>query len=246
MKKCFLILILPFMLTAQTFIDRDDSFDKAAAAYTDNQFSQALTIYEEMYENDVVSFELYYNMANCYYRLADLGHAVLFWEKAALLDPKNQDLQHNLKLASLKMQDKVVLPAGFLLFEWYWAFRAGYSLANLLFFNGLFLFVLISLIYFPKSRLLSTSIQIRLKRAFRYPLWLSFFLLFILSTMSWDKYRYDSQNEFAIVIPREIRVNGEPREAANVLFLLHAGSKVKIMTHLEDWLEISYFDDKVG
>ena len=249
MKKYLLILLLivPIILFSSDSADtRSDLFTQAAAAYDINDFQKSLDLYKIVLESDQISFELFYNMGDCYYRLNDLGHAVLYWEKAAVLDPGNQDLQHNLKLASLKMQDKVVLPSGFLLFEWYWSVRKSTSFTTLLFISEIILLFTVILIYIPKSRILSLDRRNRLKLIFRYPLIFSVMVLILFSTLSWDKIRYKNENNFAVVVNREVKVKGEPREAANVLFLLHAGSKVKIINQLDIWVEISYFDDKIG
>ncbi len=249
MKKVFFLffLIIPFTLSATEIpTNRELQFSKAADAYAANNFSQALNIYQNLLAGSDVSFELYYDMGNCYYRLGDMGHAVLYWEKAKGLRPGSEEVTHNLQLAALKMQDKVVLPKGFILFEWYWAFRERMSLPLFVFVSGLLFSLLAAAFLIPKSRFIDERLQGLLKRLLRIPKLLLAFLLILFISVSVDKLRYRSVNHFAIVTAPEIKVTGEPRDASSVLFLLHAGSKVRILSTLENWTELSYFDDKVG
>ena len=68
-----------------------------------------------------------YNLGVAHYRNAGMGPAILAWEKASLLDPRDADLRENLKLARQKA-GTAVPPASFIqdllqrvsLGEWSW------------------------------------------------------------------------------------------------------------------------------
>jgi tetratricopeptide (TPR) repeat protein len=52
------------------------------------------------------SSNLYYNIGNTYFRLNDLGHAVINYERALMVDPSNEDARTNLEFVKTKIQDK--------------------------------------------------------------------------------------------------------------------------------------------
>ncbi|MBR1883077.1 MAG: tetratricopeptide repeat protein [Muribaculaceae bacterium] len=70
---------------------------QANDAYNRELYNQALQIYLSQEKTGEVSADLYYNIGNTYYRLKDNGHAVLYYERALLLDPSNKDARFNLE-----------------------------------------------------------------------------------------------------------------------------------------------------
>lgn len=94
-----LILTLPASFAA-TPVQQADS------AYNKKNFQDALFYYQAAAEKDGVSSDLYYNMGNTYYRLGDLGHAVLNYRRALALDPSNEEARLNLEFVRTKITDK--------------------------------------------------------------------------------------------------------------------------------------------
>ena len=242
----FLIFSLSAGIAGTDIENRELQFKQAVEQYGSKNFRSALEIFQVLYHSGDSSFELLFNMGNCHYRLGDIGNAALYWEKAALLKPGNEDLQHNLRLLELKMQDKVVLPEGFFLFEWYWQLRALIATQTVIWITGFLLLLTVILLTVPTAFWISQDVKVRLRKYSRIPLRFSLLLTVIFAIAAADNYRYNETQQRAIVLPREIKVNAEPRERASVLFLLHAGSKVRILSEADSWYQISYYDDKVG
>jgi hypothetical protein len=72
-------------------------------------YRRALHRYEfAVYEGDVANGELFYNIANAYYRLDRLGEAMLYYRRADLLRPGDPNIEHNLSQIRSERQD--VLP----------------------------------------------------------------------------------------------------------------------------------------
>lgn len=80
---------------------------RANAAYEKDDFNQAIKLYEEAAAADGTSSELYYNMGNTYYRLGNMGKAILYYERSLMLDPSNDDARTNLDFVNDKIQLKV-------------------------------------------------------------------------------------------------------------------------------------------
>lgn len=244
-------IILPLLIAALTVhagdSERKALFQNANTAYQNEHFDQAIQSYMEWVQSGEVSFELYYNLGNAFYRTGKTGRAIQYWEKAKKLNAQDEDLLHNLELAQLKITDKVVLPKAFFLFDWYWSFRDASGLARLLIWSGWLCAILIFVIVVPRWKLFSEKVRRRLSSISYYPAWIVFLFTLAMVITAADKVRYDRQHKEAVVIVREVEVKGEPRPTGNTLFLLHEGSKIEVLNDSQrEWIEISYFDDKVG
>ncbi|MDP2652641.1 MAG: SH3 domain-containing protein [Candidatus Omnitrophota bacterium] len=85
-------------------------FVKAGMAYKDGHYDQAAVYYEEIVRKGLESGPVYYNLANCYFKKGALGKAVLNYERAGKLIPRDQDLKANHEYA-LSLLDVPSIPA---------------------------------------------------------------------------------------------------------------------------------------
>ena len=85
-----------------------DQVTKAAgdSAYLRNDFQTAIQIYEALLKQGEAA-EVYYNLGNSYYKINDIAHAILNYERALLLSPGNSDIRANLEIARAKTIDKI-------------------------------------------------------------------------------------------------------------------------------------------
>lgn len=58
-------------------------------------------------EGQVYNGRLFYNIGNAYYRLGDLGRAILYYRRAALLRPSDPNVRHNLEQARQRRPDRL-------------------------------------------------------------------------------------------------------------------------------------------
>ncbi|MDX9780398.1 MAG: tetratricopeptide repeat protein, partial [bacterium] len=119
-KRILIIALLPLLILAKSDNPgRDPLFKQAVSAYAAEDYQSALAQFRDLAESGTVSWELYYNIGNSYYRLGETGPAIQYWEKAALLAPAHPDIRYNLSIVREQLIDKVVLPEMFPLFRWY-------------------------------------------------------------------------------------------------------------------------------
>ena len=100
-----IIAILALLLTVPASVAATE-VRQADSAYNKKDFQSALYHYQAAAQKDGVSSDLYYNMGNTYYRLNDLGHAVLNYRRALALDPSNEEARLNLEFVRTKIADK--------------------------------------------------------------------------------------------------------------------------------------------
>jgi len=75
------------------------AFDQANRDFHDGRFSAALVSYEKLLADEGPRAAIYYNLGNCHQRLGQYGSAILAYERARLLTPRDPDLLANLALA---------------------------------------------------------------------------------------------------------------------------------------------------
>lgn len=100
-----LILLMILILSCQTLRAESVAL-KGDNAYNKADYQAALKYYNEALEKDGSSTELYYNIGNTYYRLGNLGRAVLSYERALKIDPSNDDARVNLKFVKSQIKNK--------------------------------------------------------------------------------------------------------------------------------------------
>ena len=72
-------------------------------------------------------------------------------------------------------------------------------------------------------------------------------LLFLVATLfaNYERKAIVNHNE-AIVMSSAVSVKSSPDRAATDLFVLHEGAKVRIVSDMEEWYEVSLADGKKG
>ncbi len=73
--------------------------DAANQLYAAGHYAEAAQIFEQELTRGVEDSTLYFNLGNAYYQQGDLGRAVLNYQRAAQLAPRDADIQANLELA---------------------------------------------------------------------------------------------------------------------------------------------------
>ena len=81
-------------------------FHKANEFYAANSYDSALVYYTKILEGRAANAAVYYNLGNCYYRLAKPGMARLYYEKAAILSPTDADVQANIRFIKSVIVDR--------------------------------------------------------------------------------------------------------------------------------------------
>ena len=72
-------------------------FTQATEHYNKGEYSKAIENYEQILEGGEHSPELYFNLANCHYKLNHIGPSIYYYEKALLLNPDDGEIKNNLK-----------------------------------------------------------------------------------------------------------------------------------------------------
>ncbi len=240
------VFLLQFTSQAQTGKIRD-LIKKGNSYYANSKYDSAIVLYkkalnfETKNKTKYESAALYYNLANAYFRTNDIPNSILYYERAKLLDPSNEDIDFNLNLAQQQTVDKIESLPEFFLSRWI------RSLINSFSSNTWALISMISFVLFLVLFSLFLFIRIMLVKK------LSFFvgvLMFLVATVSFVFSHQQKQaitnREHAIVFAPTVTVKSSPDKTSTDLFILHEGTKIKITDEQDNWREIKLSDGKVG
>lgn len=101
------VILLGILFIQRTKVNKVDSGSVTAAnqLIEAGHFTEATQIYEQLIAEGVEDSIVYYNLGNAYYNQGDLGRAILNYERALQLSPRDGDIQANLTLARSQVQD---------------------------------------------------------------------------------------------------------------------------------------------
>jgi tetratricopeptide (TPR) repeat protein len=239
-----LLFALFWLLTPSASAQDTDAagkFNEASNLYTAGKYREALTLYAALDSLGYQSGELYYNLANTYYKLNQVGKAILYYEKAKRYIDGDEDLQANLDLARSRTKDKIPeLPKFFLeaLLDNVLDFL---PLGALGFFVLLFLYGTAAIFIFQLRDLFAFNSLVG--QIFKY----TFLVLFVLSLLLFvvKSSRLATQRD-AIILNPVVNLKSEPREQSTTISVIHEGLKVQISRKESDWLEIKLPDGTKG
>lgn len=210
-------------------------------AYIDGDYNKAIAEYNAILDGGEYSMKLYYNLANAYFKVGSIGKAILHYNKALRIAPSQEDIRHNLAIAEAQTKDRIVAIPEFFINRWLRTLRntmscGSWSLLSLLFFGVLLSFTLLFLL----------ASRIRWRKVGFYGALFSL-VIFVAVTLFAISSRNDIlQHEEAIVMGSAVSIKSSPDRSATDLFVLHEGTKVRIIAEVDEWREIVIADGKKG
>lgn len=108
MKRLLLTLLLALCTSVAA---AQNGWTQAEELYRQGKFSAALSEYENLLKTYPNNPFVYYNIGNCYFKMGSRGLAVANYYRAFRLNPRQNDIRHNLALALENSGEKLV-PTG--------------------------------------------------------------------------------------------------------------------------------------
>ena len=209
--------------------------------YQNKQYEEAIGSYEAILNQGFLSSELYYNLGNSYYRMGNLGKAILYFEKSLKVSPSNDDAVHNLKLANARTVDKIQEIPPLFFIKWWNILLTSFTSVGwqLIIFVFYILLLICVALYF-----LIRNIQVQ-KYAFIFGslniIALLFSVIFFFSSLE-----RESSKEYGILQKSVETVKISPDKQSDDAFVVHEGIKFKIEDEVNNWVKIKLSDGKVG
>ncbi|WP_028319889.1 tetratricopeptide repeat protein [Desulfatiglans anilini] len=237
---CALIfaLLLPagFSTAADTIQQSpDERFYAANQAYREARFAEAARGYEALIHEGWRTGDIYFNLGNAYLKMDKPGRAILHYERARDLIPRDPDLVHNLEFARDRLVDPPSEPKGSLqaVFFWLGAFSLGEVFWGFAVINALFWGIVL--------------LRFWVSREWLYYLFMAFGVLWLVVGLSLAlKWHAAATDRRAVVLVPEAGVLAGPAEGDTVLFPLREGAILEMERCEGGWALVHLSDKKRG
>ena len=240
MKKASLLLLVISISSKLFAQDTAALFEQGNAAYNGGNYSLAVEKYEAILAQKQHSAALYFNLGNTHYRLGNVAESVYYFEQAKKMQPLDKAIKNNAEFANNMTLDSIeVLPQtqldallqsiliSFSLNQWA---KIVLGLAWL------------TLVFFVLYRF---SQQMHFKRIFFILGCVVLFITLISLVLTQTKQKEGKQTK-AVVFDQEIEIWAEPNKRADILFLLHEGTTLEVLSDLEGWSKIKLANGSEG
>jgi len=234
----FLILLIAIDLQAQ---ENHEKYLEGVELYNNGDFRAAAEIWSDINDAGYDNFELFYNLGNAWFKLNEIPMAILFYERALLRRPGDEDTRYNLAIANTLTKDRFESIPRIFIVRWF--DRASLAISSdlwaIISATAFILTLLMTLFFLFLSRYNLKVISF----------WLS--LLFFIASVSSITFSFRSRklvynSDEAIIISPVVTGRSTPSEGGNELFVIHAGLKVKTGEKIGEWTEIQLPDGNKG
>ncbi len=237
-----MLMMLPVAASAQQQEYVDSLWNEANAAYAAGRWADAAAGYEMISTMGLESAALYCNTGDAYFKAMNVPKAILYYERALKLDLSYSDARYNLELVNSGIQDRIDPVPDFVLKVWmrdlcYIMDSNSWAVCFIVFLALALAMVLLFL--------LAPSVAGR-RAGFFTGIVMILFAAFSLSFAVWQKNDY-MKADGAIVMRPVASVKSSPSaEASKDLFILHEGTKVKVIDTVGSWNNIELADGRQG
>ena len=237
----YTVLLLVSVASRGAEMTSAERWEMGNKAYINGDYNKAIEEYNAILEGGEYSMKLYYNLANAYIKSEKIGKAILYYNKALRIDPSSDDVRHNLALAEARTKDRIAVVPEFFLNRWLRVVRnslscTAWSLLSLSLFGVMLCFVVLFLL---------TS-RIRLRKTGFFGAMCTFLLFVVVTSFAVSSRNDMLSHEEAVVMGSAISVKSSPDRSATDLFVLHEGTKVKVLSEVDEWAEVVIADGKKG
>lgn len=218
-----------------------EAFSRANDLYRDGDYDSARDLYLSIEDGGYVSSNLYFNIGNAYFKLEEYPKAILYYERAKVLSPSDEDINANLEMAKEFTVDKIEPVPEFIFNTWFRNFN--YSLSS----DGwawtgfacflLTAFFVLAYFFGPGSRFRKLSFFLSIA------VFAAGIISVSLAAVQMHDYR---DNSSAIVMAPVSPVKSSPDDNGKNLLILHEGAKVYVMEDLVTWKRVELQDGRQG
>ena len=237
-----LIIVVLFMISSFALGEEATiQFDQANQLYRTGNYKEAAQLYEKITATGYENTMLYYNLGNAYFKLQEFPAAILNYERAKRLSPHDEDMLYNLRLANLRITDRIEPLPRLFLEDWWRALMTlyssdGWSVAGI---AGLWCALITGVMFVVVRSFLAQRIIFVVS---------SLILLFttVAFVGMFQQHHREEADQHAIVFAPSVSVKSAPDNQSVDLFVLHEGVNVELLDSVGDWKKIRLSDGKIG
>lgn len=236
------IILFMLMLCQISFTQEANTlFVEGNQLYQTKKYNEAIEKFHQVEKQQLQSADLYYNLANAYYRTNQVAPAIYYYEKALQLAPNNSDIQKNIGFAKRMTIDNIE-PLPTTIFQ-----KLSRNFIQKLHYNSwayvavflAFLFAVLFLVYHFSD----TSIR---KRLYFITGIISLLLMIISVVFAFHTFKVAGNKKEAIIFSQQTSIKSAPILSSDNVFELHEGTKVIVLEGIDNWKKIKIVDGQVG
>ncbi|HLE32214.1 MAG TPA: tetratricopeptide repeat protein [Bacteroidota bacterium] len=240
-RAAYILAVLAVTVLAALAQSPEEIFMKGNEYYRAGRFEEAAKEYESIVRQGYASGPVLFNLGNACFRSGKIAQAILWFERAARIEPGDRDIEFNLRLASSRIVDRIEpLPELFLL-TWIRSLAALASLST-----SLILLLIAWILVFGQLALVNLLGASSWTAAFRWGILVSLILVVVLGFVVGVQVSEVSDRSEAIIVVRSVTAKNSPDVQSVDAFVIHEGLKVRVDDRVGDWMRITLVDGKVG
>lgn len=217
-----------------------EHFYQANECYRKENYAGAIGHYLDLIRQGYGDPSLFYNLGNAYFKKGELGKAILYYEKARLLLPRDDDIRKNLAYANSLTVDRIEVKSSGLI-SFYERIAGFLSLNELtLIVSGIYF----ALIFLGILIIWKKDAAVR-KRLFRLLILSSAIFILAGGILFYRIYELKAAQS-GVITSKAVEIKSGPEENLATLFSLHEGTTFSIHQQRGDWLQITLKNGLIG
>lgn len=218
-----------------------DDMSAANKLYAAGHYNEAIQVYEQLLNYEIQDSVIYFNLGNAYFQNGDLGRAILNYQRATKLDPRDGDIRANLDLArSLTTDQFSSTPEGPLKI-------LAEITSRWLSHNEIALFALAAWLSFIWMLIARSGLSSgEMKKLLGYAAVILLFIVLISSASLGTRIYLENNQADGVIIAPVVAVHDQPVQAEATDINLYSGTEVKLFEHQDQWIKFSIPGDTIG
>ena len=237
------------------------AFERGNKLYEQGDYDGAIGAFNSLIRKGVVDKDLYYNLGNAYYKRGELGKAVLHYERALWIAPRDKDARENLAFVESLLRDRqFIRKQNRFKRALVWInnnLNTVVAVVLTSLFYVLFCLLLVSFVFRKSSFVVSLYRRLSILSPGRFlgltreqDLFLAVAItlcLFVGSIVSaYEKVVTERSRDRAVVVAPEISVFSGPSSESTLQFKIHEGTRVIIRAERSEWVQVELPGDLSG
>lgn len=211
------------------------AFLDGISLYKAENYSEAALSFSKIADSGVKNGKLFYNLGNAHLKNNELGRAILWYERALKLSPNDPDLKFNYSYALSLIKDAPEEKTGILRVLFFWKHLLNQQTVQWI---GVLINLLLWLFFVLRA--------VWKKPAHRTTGYLLLAITMVFAATAVYNHYETAYIKHAIILPSQTSVRSGFADDATELFVLHAGTKVKIERKTDDFFRIYFSKGKIG
>lgn len=237
-----ILLVVPVAASAENDAYVDSLWNSANASYVEGRWADAVSDYEKIADMGLESAALYCNTGDAWFKDGNVPMAILYYERALNIDPSYSDARYNLELLNSAVQDRIDPVPELILKAWArkvcWMMDSDSWAVCFLVLLAFSLALMLVFVLAPTAGWRRTGFFTGIA-----------VLLLAVASLAfsiWQKNDYMNAEDAIIMRPVTSVKSSPSSESSTDLFILHEGTKVKVLDTVGKWNNIELADGRQG